>query len=84
MKKALFIINPVSGSGRGKQIKENLTSLLLHSEIEATYMETVSKGHASQIAKEHRETDFDIIIACGGDGTVNEAVNTFTNFLYTY
>ncbi len=76
MKKALFIINPVSGSGRGKHIKENLTSLLLHSEIEATYMETVSKGHASQIAKEHRETEFDIIIACGGDGTVNEVASS--------
>ncbi|MFM7078778.1 MAG: diacylglycerol/lipid kinase family protein, partial [Bacteroidota bacterium] len=75
MNKALFIINPVSGSGRGKQIKENLASLMLHSEIEAVYMETASKGHASQIAKEHRETDYDIIVACGGDGTVNEVAS---------
>ncbi|MGR6087096.1 MAG: diacylglycerol/lipid kinase family protein [Arcticibacter sp.] len=75
MKKVAFIINPVSGSGTGKDIKEKLSSLLLHSEVEATYIETVSKGHASQIAKEHRESDFDLIVACGGDGTVNEVAS---------
>lgn len=75
MKKALFIINPVSGSGRGKDIKEILTNLLYNSDIDAKFIESVSKGHASKITKDHRETDLDIIVACGGDGTVNEVAS---------
>ena len=53
MKKALFIINPVSGSGRGKDIKEILTNLLYNSDIDAKFIESVSKGHASKITKDH-------------------------------
>lgn len=76
MKKALFIINPVSGSGQGKHIKETLINLLNNSDIEATFVDTISKGHASHIAKGAREKDLDIIVACGGDGTVNEVAST--------
>lgn len=59
----LFIINPISGSGRKSQIadrlKRNGYKVVL----------TEYAGHAEQLA---REAEDDIVVAVGGDGTVNE------------
>lgn len=59
----LFIVNPISGNGNRK----NLISKLMkdgHKVICTEYA-----GHGEVIA---RETDDDVVVAVGGDGTVNE------------
>jgi diacylglycerol kinase (ATP) len=73
-KKALFIINPVSG-GKKKDgvpalIDQYLDSSVLDHEIVFSTLETP----ISQISKQAVQT-FDIIVAVGGDGTVNETAS---------
>lgn len=59
----LFIVNPISGKGRKKRLINRLRN--------AGYNVVCTEyaGHAEVIA---RETSEDIVIAVGGDGTVNE------------
>lgn len=59
----LFIINPISGKGR----KAKIASLL--EERGLKYIFTREAGDAERIA---RESDEDVVVAVGGDGTVNE------------
>jgi len=59
----LFIINPISGNGR----KAGIADKLIKRGYKVAYTEYA--GHAEKIA---RETDANIVVAVGGDGTVNE------------
>ena len=59
----LFIINPISGKGR----KERIASFLKKEGCKVVFTEYA--GHAEVIAREATEK---IIVAVGGDGTVNE------------
>lgn len=59
----LFIVNPISGKGR----KERIISFLKKEGCKIMFTEYA--GHAEKIA---READERIIVAVGGDGTVNE------------
>jgi len=72
MKRIAIIYNPNAGTGKIKKllkIKEHLD--LNHS---VTIFDTKKPGDATEIAR--RECgNFDIIVAAGGDGTINEVIN---------
>lgn len=59
----LFIVNPISGKGR----KGRITSHLVEKGYKVKYTEYA--GHAEILAREAKEK---VIVAVGGDGTVNE------------
>jgi len=67
----LFIINPISGKRAGLKaksiIEKKIDSNLFSYKIE----ETQYGGHGTEIA-ESNKNNFDIIVAIGGDGTINE------------
>lgn len=74
--KYAFLINPVSGSGRGSRIQEQLPSLLgsagLSKEdwhIETTLRDGVA-GQVSRLLCTH-----DRVIVAGGDGTIGQALD---------
>ena len=46
----------------------------LGSELKVDVAETDSRGHAADLAAQARADQFDLVIAVGGDGTVNEVV----------
>ncbi len=63
--------NPVSGSsGRIVEVRKSLEK---RSGLE--WLETESPQHATDLAADAVSAGFDLIIAAGGDGTVNEVVN---------
>ena len=74
-KKALLIINPVSGT-RSKKGLEGIVKSRLHPlGIEVKAVETKASGDAYNLAKQAVAEGYDMVITAGGDGTVNEAAN---------
>ncbi|MBE6250274.1 MAG: diacylglycerol kinase family lipid kinase [Bacteroidales bacterium] len=59
----IFIVNPISGKGR----KERIVDFLKKEGCKVVFTEYA--GHAEEIA---RHAEDDVIVAVGGDGTVNE------------
>ncbi len=70
-RKILFIINPVSGIGRHKSLEEIIHSEMDKENWEVSVAYTNHKGHAIEISQNSAGI-FDVIVAVGGDGTVNE------------
>lgn len=71
-KKILFIINPISGKGKGEDVESVITHRIDTANYEAAIRKTEYAGHASVLAREAAERGFDMVVAVGGDGTVNE------------
>ncbi|MFA9558398.1 diacylglycerol kinase [Evansella sp. AB-rgal1] len=75
MKRARLIYNPSSGR---EQIKKHLPIILERLEkagYEASTHATTGKDCAKRAAIKACERDFDLIVAAGGDGTINEVIN---------
>lgn len=68
----LFIINPISGGKDKLKIPSLIDANLDRSKFNANFAFTEYVGHASEIAEEAAGKNFDIIVAVGGDGTINE------------
>jgi len=74
-----FIINPVSGTTKKKNIPKLIEDVFGNSDIEVIIRETEYAGHAKEIAAELSALGNTEIIAVGGDGTINEVVNGIKN-----
>ncbi|WP_433746904.1 diacylglycerol kinase [Falsibacillus pallidus] len=75
MKRARIIYNPTSGR---EIFKKNLAEVLLRLEkagYETSCHATTCEGDASEAARIAVERKYDLVIAAGGDGTINEVVN---------
>ena len=75
MKRARIIYNPTSGR---EIFKKNLAQVLQKFEqagFETSCHATTGEGDAVQAARSAAEREFDLIVAAGGDGTLNEVVN---------
>jgi diacylglycerol kinase (ATP) len=71
-KKIRFIINPVSGPNRSEDKEQIIKDHLDHNQYEYECTYTERKGHATELAEDAVSSAYDIVVACGGDGTVNE------------
>ena len=67
-----FIINPIAGKGNHKLTKVFLENYFEPSCFTISVKETGYKKHAAQLAKTAIKEGANIIVACGGDGTINE------------
>ena len=73
MKKLLFIVNPISGQKKAVKFLPEIISLFNRADYEViTYM-TGARGDATRMAA-LRGGDVDLVVCCGGDGTVNETI----------
>ncbi len=72
---AKVIVNPVAGAGgtarKWPLIRERLKTLGLRFEHEITE----ASGHAVELARNAAGKGYDLMVAVGGDGTINEVVN---------
>ena len=66
-----FIVNPVSGNGRSRRVLPKLVGVAKKLGVNFDLQFTQAPEHATEIAKD-QSGDFDVMVAVGGDGTVNE------------
>lgn len=70
---ALLVVNPhaTSTTAAGRDVLAHA----LASDVKLEVLETTYRGHAADAAAQAAADGFDLVVAHGGDGTVNEVVN---------
>lgn len=71
-KNIVFILNPISGTSNKAKIPAIIEQKLDHEQFDYRIVMTEHAGHAYEIACQERDKKTDIVVAVGGDGTVNE------------
>jgi YegS/Rv2252/BmrU family lipid kinase len=72
-KRAAILYNPVARKlSRSQHLLQRTIETLRHQGVEATLVATTGPGSASLQAKRQIDAGCDLILAAGGDGTVNE------------
>jgi diacylglycerol kinase family enzyme len=71
--RALVVVNPAATSTTAK-MRDVLVGAL-GSELKLDVVETGHRGHARELGAQAAAEGIDLVVAVGGDGTVNEAVN---------
>jgi diacylglycerol kinase (ATP) len=74
-KRARLIYNPSSGREEMKKKLADILQRLERGGLETSTHATIGEGDATLAAADAVERGFDVIIAAGGDGTLNEVVN---------
>jgi diacylglycerol kinase family enzyme len=72
-KRMLIIVNPYAAT-----VSDNLRQLVVHAlrgRFEVDAVDTEARGHATELCREAAHEGYDVVVAFGGDGTVNEAAN---------
>lgn len=72
MRTILFIINPKSGTDKKLYVRQIIGKKIDVSKFSYQVRYTEYAGHAEVLAREAVEKGTDIVVAVGGDGTVNE------------
>lgn len=75
-KRIVFILNPISGTTSKAGVPHLIDTILDKDRFDYTIAETQRAGHASQLAKQAVDDGVDIVVAVGGDGTVNEVARS--------
>lgn len=73
MKKCILIMNPESGKVKDKSNLKNVYDILRKYDYDGEIRYTKRKGYAGEIVKS-LDSSVDLVISCGGDGTLNEVV----------
>ena len=71
-KKVMFVINPISGVYKKKNVPEKVARYIDYVQYDYTIRFTQYAGHASLIAQQAVEQGYDVCVAVGGDGSINE------------
>jgi len=72
-KRMLVIVNPYATTVSDRL--KNLVVYALQSRYEVEALETEKRNHATQFCREAAGEGYEVVVAFGGDGTVNEAAN---------
>ncbi len=70
-----FVINPISGSGKNGFLVNYIEHEFNDNKYELSIDTTNYKGHAAFLVKKAIKEQTDIVVACGGDGTINEVAS---------
>jgi diacylglycerol kinase family enzyme len=72
-RRMLVIVNPYASTVSDRL--KNLVVYALQGRYEVEAIDTQAKAHATELCREAAEEGYDVVVAFGGDGTVNEAAN---------
>jgi diacylglycerol kinase (ATP) len=77
VQKAFLIYNPASGRRRARRAEHisQVVNVLRKAGVHVEACATTHAGSAIGQAQEAANAGYDTVVACGGDGTVNEALN---------
>lgn len=78
-KKAVFVINLVSGTSDKAGVPNLIESNIDKSLYDYEVVITEYAGHASEIASRAKADGVDVVVAVGGDGTVNEVARAIVH-----
>ncbi len=67
-----FIINPMAGHRKGEKIVAYIQRFFSEKKCEFDFSFTQKQGHAAQLAKKAVDDGYTVVVAVGGDGTINE------------
>jgi diacylglycerol kinase family enzyme len=72
-RRMLIIVNPYATTVSDRL--KNLIVYALRGRYEVDAIDTDSRDHATELSREAAREGYDVVVAFGGDGTVNEAAN---------
>lgn len=78
-RKVLFIVNPISGGIRKDRFVRELATAIDKSTHQAEITITRAAEETMIAAKQAADASFDVVVACGGDGTINCIASQLTN-----
>jgi diacylglycerol kinase (ATP) len=70
-----IILNPTAGNGNGRKAQPHIEQLFKQHNLSYSLLLTESPGHGIELTRQALIDGCDVIVAAGGDGTVNEVVN---------
>ncbi len=73
-----FVINPISGTSRKRKIERHIAKIFNDTCFNYSIVKTEYSGHATTLASELSKK-YDIVVAVGGDGTLNEVARGLLN-----
>ena len=71
-----FIVNPISGNGNNLITPKLVSGVFNFDEFKVKIKQTQRPKHAKELALKSIKEGADVIVACGGDGTVNEIASS--------
>jgi diacylglycerol kinase (ATP) len=74
-RRALFVYNPVARRAPSLDRLRDAIASLETQGWETSLESTTAAMHATELAREAVRKDYDVVVACGGDGTVSEVAN---------
>lgn len=74
-----LIMNPGSGGGKSRKMFKKILTTLDNIGISFDHKPTNTLEDAYRLSAEANEKDYDVIVAVGGDGTINRVLNGFYN-----
>lgn len=75
---ALIIVNPKAGGGKWKEYSESILQRL-SVKYSLTVLKTQKDKSAAEQINKRDLNKFDVVVACGGDGTVNDVASVLIN-----
>ncbi len=78
-KKLLIIINPCSGKAKIKNDILKIIQIFSDADFDVTVYPTKRRGDATVKAQSLKNGEYDRIVVCGGDGTLNEVITGIMN-----
>lgn len=76
LSKIVFIVNPISGTSDKNRIIDLIPKYMDSHNFDWTICRTEYRGHATILANEASKEGADVVVAVGGDGTINEVARS--------
>ncbi|MDX2133768.1 MAG: diacylglycerol kinase family lipid kinase [Saprospiraceae bacterium] len=78
-RRILFIVNPKAGRPWRRHLDRSVDQYLNHRKFEYGIRVTEAPGHGTELARQAVAEGYEVVVAVGGDGTVNEVAEGLLN-----